>query len=385
LKIADISEFYSPKSGGVRTYVEEKFRAAERNGHSLTVIAPGPEDRMERRGAGQLIWVKSPQLPFDANYHMFIKKEPVWRILDRLKPDIVEGSSPWRGGWIAGTWPGSAPRALFMHADPVAVYPQMMPGRYLSPEKIDALFGWFWRYLCRLNDHFNTCIVAGQWLASRFSKHGLKNMHAVPFGIESERFSPVHRSGSLRRQMLAQCGLGPEAFLVATIGRHHPEKRVEMLIDAVTQAQRSRQIGLFIIGDGLFHARICRKAAQAKHVHVAGQVDDRELLAGMMASTDALLHGSTSETFGFVVAEALVSGTPVIVPRSGGAGELASPQWAETYRPGSASDAANALLRLAARERASLSERANEAGLRLGSMEQHFERLFALYASMKKV
>jgi alpha-1,6-mannosyltransferase len=385
LKIVDISEFYSPTSGGVRTYVEEKFKAAERNGHSLAVIAPGPEDSIERRGEGQLIWVKSPQLPFDTNYHMFIKKAPVWRILDKLKPDFLEGSSPWRGGWIAGTWPGSAPRALFMHADPVAVYPQMMLESYFAPDTIDTMFSFFWRYLRRLNDHYNGCIVAGQWLASRFSKYGLKNLHTVPFGIDSERFSPAYRNESLRQQMLTQCGLGPEALLVIIIGRHHPEKRVEMLIDAVTLAQRTRQIGLFIIGDGLFHKRICRKASQTKHVHIAGRVDDRELLAGMTASADALLHGSTSETFGFVVAESLVSGTPVITPRAGGAGELSSPQWAEIYKPGSASDAANALLRLAARERTSLSEQAYQAGLRLGSMEHHFERLFELYASMRKI
>lgn len=92
-------------------------------------------------------------------------------------------------------------------------------------------------------------------------------------------------------------------------GRHHPEKRVEMLIEAVTRAQSSRPVGLFIIGDGLAHERIRRKAALAEHVHIAGRIDDRALFADMMASADALLHGSTSETFGFVVAEALASGT----------------------------------------------------------------------------
>ncbi len=384
MKIVDISEFYSPTGGGVRTYVEEKFRAAEKCGHDLTVIAPGPEDGVERRGHGRIIWLKSPVLPFDSNYHMFVRKEPVWRVLDAMKPDLIEASSPWRGGWIAGTWPGAARRVLFMHADPVAVYPQTMLGNHLSSHRIDRLFGWFWRYLCHLNDHFDGCIVAGHWLAARFSNHGLKNLHTVPFGVESQRFSPAHRMDYLRKEMLAHCGLGPEGLLVVIAGRHHPEKRVEMLIEAVTRAQSSRPVGLFIIGDGLAHERIRRKAALAEHVHIAGRIDDRALFADMMASADALLHGSTSETFGFVVAEALASGTPVIVPRAGGAGELASPQWAEIYKPGSATDAADAVLRMAARDRSALSKEARIAGLRLGSMEQHFERLFGLYENLSR-
>ncbi|HYX47808.1 MAG TPA: glycosyltransferase family 1 protein, partial [Sphingomicrobium sp.] len=41
MRIVDVSAFYSPFGGGVRTYVEAKFRAAARFGHEVVVIAPG--------------------------------------------------------------------------------------------------------------------------------------------------------------------------------------------------------------------------------------------------------------------------------------------------------------------------------------------------------
>jgi alpha-1,6-mannosyltransferase len=105
----------------------------------------------------------------------------------------------------------------------------------------------------------------------------------------------------------------------------------------------------------------------------------------MVASADALLHCSTAETFGFVVAEALCSGTPVIVPEAAGAGDLAAPEYAETYAPGDANSAADAILRLLERDRAALSYAALDAGARrIGDIDSHFETLFAVYAQVAR-
>ncbi len=381
MKIVDVSEFYSPTSGGVRTYVDQKFKAAARHRHSLTVIAPGTENKVETREGGKLVWVEAPQLPFDRNYRMFWRAADVWRILDAEEPDVVEGSSPWRGGWIAAGWPGAAAKMLFMHADPVAVYPQTLLGGIIAPHTIDRLFGWFWSYLRRLNAAFDGCVVAGSWLATRFAGYGLRNLQVVPFGVETASFGPGHRDAALRAAMLAACGLSPDAALLVNVGRHHPEKRIGLLIDAVSKAQQSRPVGLCIIGDGLSHAHVRARAARASHVHVAGRVNDRPKLARMVASADALLHGSTAETYGFVVAEALCSGTPVVVPNAGGAGDLAGSEYAETYQGGDVNSAAAAILRVLDRDRASLSRAAFEAGKRrVGDIDSHFEKLFALYA-----
>jgi alpha-1,6-mannosyltransferase len=381
VKIADISEFYSATSGGVRTYVDQKFKAAARLGHSLTVIAPGKDNRVEQREGGKLIWVEAPQLPFDKNYHMFWRAADVWRILDAEAPDIVEGSSPWRGGWIAAGWQGPAAKMLFMHADPVAVYPQTLLSGVLSPSTIDRLFGWFWAYLRRLNGGFDGVVVAGAWLARRFESHGLDNLQVVPFGVETETFGPGLRDEALRRAMLEQCGLGPDAALLINIGRHHPEKRIGMLIEAATKVQEVRPAGLYIVGHGLSHGTILAKAAAARHVHVAGRITDRVRLARMVASADALVHGSTAETYGFVVAEALCCGTPLVVPDAGGAHDLASEAYAEIYPAGDRNAAAAAIIRLLARDRTSLSRLALEAGrTRVGDIEAHFDKLFAFYA-----
>jgi alpha-1,6-mannosyltransferase len=380
MKIVDISEFYSPTGGGVRAYVDQKFKAAAKAGHTLTVIAPGTENRTEQRDGGKLIWVKTPQLPFDKNYRMFWSARDVLDIVDAEQPDVLEGSSPWRGGYIAGKWRGDAVKMLFMHADPVAVYPQTLLTGKLKPDTIDTLFGWYWSYLRRLNARFDGCVVAGTWLARRFEKYGLKHLHVAPFGVERDWFKPGLRDEGLRAEMLAQCGLGPEAALVLNVGRHHPEKRVGMLIHAVTKAQQTRPIGLYVVGDGFIRGSIEAHADKARHIYLAGWLKDRETLARTIASADVLLHGSSAETYGFAVAEALCCGTPVVVPDSGGAADLADPACAETYAGGHAGAAARALITLLQRDRNALSAAATAiAAARIGGIESHFETLFALY------
>ncbi len=364
----------------MRRYIDQKLEFAPRFGHELTVIAPGGESRRERVRGGEIIWVKSPSLPFDANYRMFWRGRDVWELLDSLQPDVVEGSSPWRGGWLTARWHGPAAKIFFMHADPVAVYPQTFLGGILGEERVDSMFGWFWTYLNRLNNFYDAAIVTNPALAQRFGKFGLQNIEVAPFGVEREKFSPGFANPAVRREMLAACGLDEEATLLIAVGRHHPEKRLNVVIDAVTRAQAHRRIGLYIAGDGLIRRSVERWARRAKHVHVAGQINNQERLAAAIASADALIHGSAAETFGLVLAEALCSGTPVVVPDAGASATFAGPGYAETYRPGDAADAAAAILALVAGDRGEQARAAlAAAGEKVNSVEQHFEMLFGIY------
>lgn len=380
MKIVDVCEFYSPTGGGVRRYINQKLELAERFGHQLTIIAPGAETRMEKAHGGAIAWIKSPHLPFDRNYRMFWGYKPVWDALDELQPDLVEGSSPWRGGWLAARWPGKAVKVFFMHADPVAVYPQTFLGGLLGPERVDRLFGFFWNYLNRLNSNYDAAIVTNPALAQRFAGFGLENIQVAPFGVERSKFSPDFYDATARREMLATCELDEDAALLIAVGRHHPEKRLRTIIQAVSRAQASRKIGLYIAGDGFLRAWVERWALNARNVYVAGQINDAEQLATMMASADALIHGSAAETFGLVLAEALCSGTPLVVPDAGASATFAGPGYAETYRAGDAADGAGAILRLLSGERAAQSRAALAAAdARVFTVEQHFKTLFEIY------
>src|SRR6185295_6514967 len=206
--------------------------------------------------------------------------------------------------------------------------------------------------------NYDAAIVTNPALAERFAGFGLENIQTAPFGVERSKFSPSFRDTTARREMLATCGLGADASLLIAVGRHHPEKRLRTIIQAVSKAQKQRNIGLYIAGDGFLRASVERWALSARNVYVAGQINDADQLATVMASADALIHGSAAETFGLVLAEALCSGTPLVVPDAGASATFAGPGYAETYHAGNAADGAQAILRLLSADRTTQSRAA---------------------------
>jgi alpha-1,6-mannosyltransferase len=387
MKILDVSEFYAERGGGVRTYVHRKLEAAASLGVTVVVVAPGGEDREEARAGGKIVWVKSPKLALDPRYHVLLRERAVHAIVEAERPSVVEGSSPWTAGFMAARAPGDARRALVFHQDPVAVYPQTFLDRRFSPEAIDRACAPYWAYLRRLASRFDATVVSGGWLAARLSSFGIPRAVAVPFGIDKARFHPSKRSASARAELLSLAGLGEDAKLLVAVGRHHPEKRLGTLLGAMERLaalppSRGR-VGLVLYGDGPLRRWVERRARRIPGVHVAGFTTDRDALPRALASADAFLHGSSAETYGLVVAEALCAGAPLIVPDAGGAADLAAPSFAETYRAGDVEACAAAVERLLERDPDALRRATAEArATRVADVNAHFEALFRLYARL---
>lgn len=329
------------------------------------------------------MWVRGPAMPLDPRYYLMLRERAVHEVIARERPDVIEGSSAWTAGWVAARCPYPAVKALVYHQDPVAVYPHTVFDRWFSARTIDAACFPYWEYVRRLARHFDVTVVAGAWLAERLAAFGVDRARAVPFGIDRSRFSPERRDLSLRRELLARSGLPESASLLVSVSRHHPEKRLGFLFRALALAQRQRAVGLVVFGDGPLRRWVEARASRVPGVHVAGFVEDRDRIARSVASADAMLHGSAAETYGFVVAEALCSGTPVIAPARGGAYELCRPEYSETYTPGDTESCAQAIGRMLDRDREQLSRSAALASAdRVLEPHGHFTRLFELYGSL---
>jgi len=387
VKIVDVAEFYAEQGGGVRTYINQKLEAGQRHGHEVVVIAPGPADGEEARSGGRILWVKGPPMPLDPRYYVLWNERAVHRLLDAERPDIVEGSSPWSGGWFAARWKGpvarQSKRAFIFHQDPVAVYPQTFLGKRLGAARVDRLFSPYWAYLRTLSKRFDATVVAGQWLADKLTRFGVGNATAVPFGIDKERFSPERDDGRVRDLWLDRCAVPRTSPLWVGVSRFHPEKRIATMLEAFARVSRDQPMGFVLFGDGPTRASVEKLAATIPGVVLAGFVPDRELVAATLASSDVFLHGSAAETYGLVVAEAMCSGLPLVVPDVGGAADLVDDSFAETYPAGDVDACARAMVKILSRPRELLKNAvAAAAREKVGTMDDHFTNLFALYASL---
>jgi alpha-1,6-mannosyltransferase len=381
MRIVDVCAFYAPHGGGVKTYVRHKMLAGPAGGHEIVVLAPASEAGVERFGPrARIEYLPARRFPLDGRYHYFDDEAAVHARLDALRPDLVEASTPWGCASMVANWRGSAPRSLIMHADPLGNYAYRWFRGLASRAVIDRHFDWFWRHLRRLDARFDHIVCASDELAGRLRAGGLRHVTINRMGVQPGLFSPARRDPELRARLLATCDLGPDALLLLGAGRHAPEKRWPTIIAAATAAGFDRPVGLVIAGDGRARASVQRAAAGNPHVRLMAPVTDRAAFAGLLASADLLVHGSESETFCMIAAEARASGVPMLLPDGGAAADHLVPGAGALYAAADAESLAQAIRRIAdeGMERHRAAAGAAAAGTR--TMDAHFDDLFALYA-----
>lgn len=382
MRIVDVSAFYSPFGGGVRTYVEAKLRAAARFGHEVVVIAPGQAHEVIRRGPGAvLVTIPSPTLPLDRRYRYFDDERLLHATLNSWQPDHVEASSPWSSATMVGRWQGAATRSLVMHADPLAAYPYRWLGGFAPIDVIDRCFDRFWRHLRGLGRMFDTVISANRQLTRRLAVNGIANSETIRMGVEAGMFSPTLRSADLRRTALSALGLDCEGLLLLGIGRFSAEKRWDMVLRAAGECGRKLPVGLMLVGDGRKRPKLEMIAQRYGNVAVLPAITNRSDLASLLASADALAHGCESETFCLVAAEARASGIPLIVPDRGAAIDQLVEGAGTTYAAGREQSLEDAVARFVNRG-PELQRAAAVRASRPRTMDEHFADLFARYQAL---
>lgn len=382
MRILDLGEFYSERGGGVRSYLDKLLAAADRANHEIVVVAPGPRDEEKRQGGGRIVRYAAPRMPYDPTYHWPIRIDRMREIVRREKPDVLQVSSPFIPAFVAATLKDVPLRTYFYHSDPIGCYIRptalRLGGEAAAERAVAAAWVWM-RAVCNSVD---VTIVSGHWLEEQLRQRGCRSVQTAPFGISHADFAPSRSDAQVRRQLLGRLADNPDAKLLLIAGRLAVDKRQAMLVEAIQEVARDQPVALAVLGDGPARDAVEEKA-QGLQATFLKFTHDRAHYASILASVDALVHGSVCETFGFVIAETLASGTPVVVPDEGGAPALARPGCAEVYRAHAGKQAvADAIRRVLVRPCDELEAAAIEAAAEHPSMDQHFERLFELYDQM---
>lgn len=116
---------------------------------------------------------------------------------------------------------------------------------------------------------------------------------------------------------------GTASQTLICVGRLDSAKRVALVIEGYRQALDDGGLSeLLIVGDGPDRARLARLASGTPSIRFTGRVSDREL-DGLYRSARAAVFVPLDEDYGYVTAEALARGLPVVTASdSGGVTEL---------------------------------------------------------------
>jgi alpha-1,6-mannosyltransferase len=316
VKICDVTQFYSPVSGGVKRYISEKRQHIlhhTRDEHHL--IIPGPETRYEREGRLHLHSIKSPRLDFfsryPSRYRLILSPKTVLDILDDIRPDIIESGDPYHLAWAC------LRAGVQLHAPVFGFYHSHFPEAYLrtaakfgGPWIRDAVMNYAEDYIVNLYSKFTATLVPSEHLRQLLHNWGVTNTVTLNLGVDTKAFQPVQRHDELRKEL----DLPLDKKILLYVGRLSPEKNIEMLLAAfeALYARHPNTYHLVIVGDGPLRRILPATRHKTGALTWRSYIQDNAKLADYYHAADLFIHPGVCETFGLVVLEAQACGLPCV-------------------------------------------------------------------------
>lgn len=314
MKICDLTQFYSPVSGGVRRYIEQKsaFLRRHRPDCQHVVIVPGEKTDSSGDDQIRVYTIASQLLSRTSRYRALTKLHLVEEVLEKERPDIIESGDPYQVAWkaVASGRGLDIPVVGFYHSHFSESILRTV-GKFLGPLAVTIAEETCRKYVATLYNRFECTFVPSPVLAKLLGSWGVENTHTVDLGVDDEIFRPEPADRAATRQKM---GISCEARLLLYVGRLATEKNVRTLFDAFTRlrSRSSEPYELLCLGDGTQRPSLISLQNQTVGVHWMPYCSDPAELARIYRSADLFVHPGVQETFGLVALESQASGTPVV-------------------------------------------------------------------------
>lgn len=302
MRIAQLANFVSPTSGGMKVVIDQLGKGYLAAGHERIFVFPGPRDEVQETEEGILIQIRAPKI--SKQYRMISRP---WRALDMLEhyaPTNIEVSDKWTLS-TAGRWAqkNGVASVLFSHER----LSEMLAMWMRLEQPAETTVGLLNR---RLAKNFDSIVVTSRFAAAEFAAAGI-DVDLIPLGVDLETFHP--RLGT---------PVDDGTVKFCYVGRLSHEKSPQLAVATVAELhRRGHPVRLDIYGSGPDQAELAAAAGEAPVVF-HGFVSGRDEVAKRFAAADISLSVCPAETFGLAVLEAMACGTPVVTADRGGGSEL---------------------------------------------------------------
>lgn len=384
MKICDLTQFYSPVSGGVRRYIEQKvaYLQRERPDCEHMLIVPGETTGMSGDERTRIYTIASPLIARTSRYRALLRLPLIEEALEREKPDIIESGDPYQVAWkaVASGRGLDIPVVGFYHSHFPEAYIRSV-AKYFGPLAISIAEDMCRRYVQALYNHFERTFVPSPVLADLLRSWGVEQVESIDLGVDADVFQPDPADPRVTR---AELGLPETPRLLLYVGRLAPEKNVRTLFDAVHRLHHRApgKYHLLCLGDGTLRAALLRVREDTGSVTWMPYCQDPARLAAIYRLADLFVHPGIQETFGLVTLESQACGTPVVGIRGSYMDRIIfsnQSQWAAHNTPESL---ANAIEAKFTQDLTRIGLQASEAARGRYSWKSVFTRLFAIYETV---
>lgn len=298
LRVAMVSETWPPEINGVAITMHRLALELQNRGHSIQVIRPKQstsQSLQSHDGVFEEAYTRGLPIPGYPHLRMGLPaKRLLTNIWGRQRPDVVHVATEGPLGWSAM----QAARKLKLPVSSDFRTNFHSYGEHYGVGKFTRVIS---GYLRKFHNLTNFTTVPTDKLRCELEAFGFERLRVVSRGIDTSRFSPVHRSDHLRNQW----GATPDTRVYLYVGRLALEKNPQLLARAWRViASKDTDARLVIVGDG--PAAPIYRESLPDAIYAGSQTGQD--LAAHYASADVFLFPSTTETYGNVVPEAMASG-----------------------------------------------------------------------------
>jgi alpha-1,6-mannosyltransferase len=381
VKLCDLTQFYSPLSGGVKRYVHEKINYIQTvcpNDEHVLVI-PGAKTEIIESERSRIYSIHSPLLSRTSRYRALLNLRAVEAALERERPDLIEAGDPYQMAWkaIASGHALRIPVVGFYHSHFPEAYLRST-AKFLGETATEIVMDAARRYIRRLYNQCEVTLVPSLRLAKVLEEWGVENVRAVNLGVNTEIFRSDPNDADATRNSL---GVGPEQILLLYIGRLAREKNTQTLFKSfeLLAQRRPRHFHLLVIGDGTQRELLRRLETETGGVTWIPYCTDSADLARYYRAADLFVHPGTQETFGFVALESQACGTPVVGIHGSYMDRIIFHEQESWARENTPEALAEAIEKLSADKLRQLGQLASRLAEERYAWPRVFERLFCIY------
>jgi len=383
---------YPPLEGGPSSFSFELARKLVNFGHKVTIITFHPDFKMMYEFDGSLTILKLPQLKLgdekSFNIIRFLFKLLIFTLgLFVLKPlkhfKIIHVVEHFLAGIpsIIFTFFTRVPLIVRFAADWLF---HVVDERGWKKSSVKSRSVLILQNLILLIT--KRVIATNYYVVKMLRDYGVSKEKVViiPNAVNTNRFCPPQNKEKMKQKL----GFKENQLLILSVCRLHPSKRLDDLILTFTEICKmiKKDLYLLIAGSGPDLERlkgISRTLGINSRILFLGRISN-EKIHEIYQAVDLFVLPSSHETFGIAILEAMASGIPVIVARSGGIVSIfTDKENCLMYEPGNIAELKKAIyqMRTDARLRELFAERARRMVVQYYSWDFIAQQTLALYAT----
>ncbi len=307
MKVAIVTESFLPQINGVTNSVLRILESLSASGHEALVIVPESIGTPKEYAGHKVKTI--PAVPIQnvipIGMPIGLPNRRLEHLIDGYSPDVIHLASPMLLGMQA------ARIAKRLNIPTLSVYQTDMAG-FASHYGFEIAHTSLRKFVGKIHSQTDRTLAPSRSACYELKSQGVPEVYLWQRGVNLELFNPIARSESLRKYWDPT----GKRTIIGYVGRLAKEKRISDL----KYIDRDPSNLLIITGDGPANEKLKKELPNAIFM---GHKNGNDL-AEIFASLDLFIHPGPNETFCQAVQEALASGTPCIVPTTGGPADLVS-------------------------------------------------------------